>query len=86
MNHAEPKVLLERIEIMIAVQQPMPLFQAERRDQAIDGLAYGLTPATERPVVLRRRNGQIDPACFEYMKLGKVLPHLDKSGIIPNSL
>jgi hypothetical protein len=50
-------MVLERIEIMIVVEQPMPRLYAESCDQAINRLAHREAALSQRPVVLRRGYG-----------------------------
>ncbi|HXW04506.1 MAG TPA: hypothetical protein VD833_04680, partial [Vicinamibacterales bacterium] len=43
-NNRELKEFLERIEVAIAMQQRVLFAQAERRDQAVDGLPHRMAP------------------------------------------
>jgi hypothetical protein len=50
-NDAKVEVLFERIKIAVPMQKGVPGIQAERRDQAIDCLANGVTQGSEGAVV-----------------------------------
>jgi len=41
MNDLQAKVSLEGLEIAITMKKRMPLFNAERRNQAVDRLPHG---------------------------------------------
>jgi hypothetical protein len=59
----------ERIEVAIAVQRRMMFTQAERRNQAIDRLAYGVSAAAQRAIVPRRISSKVDAARVEHLQL-----------------
>jgi len=68
MDNAEAQMLLEGIEVTIAMEQPMAFFPAESSNQAIDCLAYGVALPAQPTVVLGRGRGQIDSAGGEYLE------------------
>ena len=65
MNNQKSQVPLERIEIAIAMQQLVLLFDAECCNQAIDGLANGVATTTQRLKVFRGGHRKVFAARFE---------------------
>ncbi len=57
--------LLEGIEVAVAVEQGVVVLDAERGNEAVDGLSNGPAPRPQMPVVLRRTCGEIDAAGHE---------------------
>jgi hypothetical protein len=61
-HYIEPKMLFERYEITIVVQQGEPVLNDERGDQAINGFAYGDALAAQEPKVLSTLQSNLDTA------------------------
>jgi hypothetical protein len=59
MDDLEPEVLLEGIEVAVAVKQRMSFEKAKGRNQAVDRFADGMAALPEEAVVLCRGNRQI---------------------------
>ena len=86
MYHAQTKIALKRVEIMVAMQKGMSSVQAESCDQAIDSFPHRVTLAAKGTVVLHRRQRQFCATSVEDMKFGQVAPHLGKGQVRPHSL
>jgi len=69
MDDRELKKLFERIEISIAVQQPVLLAYAKRGNQTINRLAHGVAAAPQRPIISHRVPRQVESACYEHFQL-----------------
>jgi hypothetical protein len=52
MDYLQPQVLLERIEVTVIVEQAMIAFDAEGRDEAVYGTAYGDAPLSQFAAVI----------------------------------
>ena len=52
MDHAQPQVLLEAVEVAVVMQQLVPFRDAEGGDQAVDGLANRDPTTLQRAKVL----------------------------------
>jgi hypothetical protein len=61
-HYIETKMLFERHEISIVVQQGEPVLHDERGDQAINGLAYSDALAAQEPKVLSTLQSNLDTA------------------------
>lgn len=72
MNHTQTEVLLEGIEVAVAVKKGMTVGEAERRDQAIERFAYRFAPATQRSVVSGRSGREFEAARFKDLELAKL--------------
>ena len=69
MHDPKSQNLLERIEVVVAVQELMIAFETEGRDPAVDCLIHRVATLSEGPVVLRGGDGQIDTAAWEDLEL-----------------
>ena len=65
MNNSKAEMFLERVEVVVAVEEVMPLGQTESGDQAIDRLADGVALLAQVPAVLSGSNSQFAPASLE---------------------
>lgn len=72
MHHAQADQILERIEVAITMQQRMPSAEAERRDQAVDGLANDAPLGTESAVVLCGSHREVNATGFEVVEASQV--------------
>ena len=67
MHNSQFKELFERIEIAIAMQERMLFANAERRNEAVDRLAYGATAAAQETIVSRSVTRQLNAGRLEYL-------------------
>src|SRR5208282_6913358 len=79
-------MLLERIEIVVAVEQFVARFQAESCDQAVDGLADSYAPLPQQTVVLGRSHGELNSTCFEDMEFFEIALYFGERCVTPNTL
>ena len=73
MDDVQAELLLEDIEVAIAMQQRMVVADAVRRNQQIDGLADGAAGIAKEPIMLRCIDRQLDVMeleDLEFVKLG----------------
>src|SRR5438874_1452635 len=86
MYHAHPQNLLESIKIAIAMQQIMPSFKTERRNQTVDGLAHSVAALPQGLVISCGGNRHGISTRREHMKMQKLVSDLRKRGTVPDSL
>ena len=85
-DYGESKELFEGIEVAISVQEGMFLSKTERSNQAIDGLAHGVTLLTKLPKIPSRRDSHLHPARLENLKLAEFALHSREGDIVANTL
>ena len=68
MNDLQAEDVLERIEVTIAVKQGMLVDEAERGDEAVDGLPHRLPARAKCAVVARRGRSQLDAPSVEHLE------------------
>ena len=86
MENTKAKMLFEKIEISVAVEQGMSAGKTKRRDQAVDGLANGVASRSEETIVLRRGDSQCLASGVEDLKFGHVPANSREGGVSANSL
>ncbi len=67
-------MFLERVEIVVAVEEVMPLGQTESGDQAIDGLADRMAAGSKRTIVLSGGHSQCLTSGVEHLEVRQVTP------------
>ncbi len=72
MHDLQIEELLEGIEVAVAVEQCVVVLDAERGDEAVDGLPIGLASRAESSVVARRGGRESDPAGLEELEPAQV--------------
>ena len=65
MHDLQPEDVLERVEVAIAVEQRVRVLEAERRDEAVDGLADGAPAGTQAAMISRSRLRESDATGVE---------------------
>ena len=68
MHHRQLEEFLERVEVPVAMQKRMARSDAERRNEAVDRLANGAAPSSQRTVIARGLARQVNAAGFEYFE------------------
>lgn len=86
MHHPQPELMLESIEVAVALKKFVSCSQTERRNEAVDGLADGEPSATQEVIVLSGRQGKLTSAGFENGEPVKVAPKLMKCGLTADAL
>jgi hypothetical protein len=86
MQHAKPQVLLEKVEVAIAMKELVALLNTECGNQAIDGTPNGNTKPTQDSIIPGRLDGKLIAADFKDRKLVERLQRRGKLGIVANSL
>ena len=86
MNYAQSQVLLEGLEILIAVQQLVTGSDAECGNHAIDGFSYREAATLQKPEVLCSCNGQPFSESVKDSKCSQLFSCFTKLAIVANSL
>src|ERR1039458_703284 len=86
MHDLQPKHFLEGIEIVVSVQQFVPGLQTESGNQAIDGLANGVTALPQVAVVRRSGDGQAATAGLKNLELQELGPDTRERVLVSNTL
>ena len=68
MNYAQSEGFLEDIKVVVPVQQFVAGFDAERRDQAVDGFAYRVAFPSQHLITSGSGCGQLNAARTEYVE------------------
>lgn len=71
MQNEHAQVLLELVEIAVAMQKNVPMREAEGCDQAINRSAHGLSCSAEFSIVARAGNRERLTAGLKYLKCRK---------------
>jgi hypothetical protein len=82
MHDLQTQYLLKGIKIVVAVQQLVSNLQTMSANEAIDGLAHGVTTLPEIVVGLCSGDGQIRSASLEYLKLEEFVPNLREKSTV----
>jgi hypothetical protein len=72
MHHAQTDQLLEWIEVTVAVQERVTVTKAERRNEAVDGLANGTALGSEPAVILGGSDSQFNATRFEDLETAQI--------------
>src|SRR5580658_2091293 len=86
MYHFQPQALLERVEIVVAVQKSVAGHQAESGNPTVDCLADGITLRPQRAVVPSGFGRQFDASSREHMESQKLVVNLEKHAWIAHPL
>jgi len=86
MHHLQPELFLKRIEIAVAVQQPMAGLQTKGGNQAIDGLADRITASPQFSIVMGGGDCQIGASGLKHLELQEFGVDSGKGVMVPNSL
>jgi hypothetical protein len=86
MHHLQGERLLERVEIAIAVEEGMVVFEAIGRNETVDGLANGPAPSAQRSVVGGGGHSQVDTAGLEDLEAYQAAQHPRGLGVCGESL
>ncbi len=86
MEHIKVEMALERLEIVIVMQQSETRFDTESSDQAVDGASNRDPQRSELSVIGRGLDSDLYWQCFENRKRAKQLLCREKPVIEPNAL
>jgi len=75
MDDAKTQLRFKGVKVPIAVEQRVVANQAERRDEAINGLAHRQTARPQVSIVVSRGEGEGDGARLEYFEVPEVPEH-----------
>jgi hypothetical protein len=79
MNNSEAEMFLKRVEVLVTVEEGMPLGQTESGDQAVDGFANYMDTRSRSPIVLSGGHRQSLASLVEHLEVGQVTPDARKS-------
>src|SRR5271165_4862551 len=82
----QSELMLERVEVAVAVQESVALFQAEGSDPTVNGSAHCVALLSESAVVLSRCNREIVAAGREDLKFQQLVANSDKVSLLSDSL
>ena len=86
MKHLQFQVVFKRIEVAVAMEQLMTVFNTECSDEAVNRLADGEALPSECSVVLRGSDGEFSATTVEDWKLKEIPAKLAKAGIRSRAL
>jgi hypothetical protein len=72
-NHSQTQHFFKGVEVPIAVEQRMAVYQAERRNQAVERLAYRSALPPQQTIVPRGSHGEIQAARCKYLEAFELL-------------
>ena len=86
MDNGELEKSFEGVEVSIAVQQCVLFTQAERGDQAVYRLPYGVTATPKSTIVAGRLSCQREAARFEHLEFRQLFLNLFGREVVANAL
>src|SRR5688572_10667139 len=81
MHHLQVEQFLEGVEVAVFVEQGVILLDAERGDEAVDGLSNRSASRAEVAVVAGGGNGKLDPAGLEDLEAPQVTHHTHRLSV-----
>jgi hypothetical protein len=85
-NNPQPEISLKGFKIPVAMQEIVPLFNAEGSNYAIERPSNGISRRTQASVVFRGCHRKIDAAAIENLKLQQSSLHLKEHSVPTDAL